>query len=247
MRIIPAIDLKQGAVVHGAGGRRDSYRPITSVLCNDAQPASVAAGFVAKLNLCESYVADLDALAGGEPDWSSYQALLAGGQKLWIDAGIHDARSARPLAELAQREPNISGVIAGLETIRDRTILAEIAAIVGPERLIFSLDLKEGAPLTTSGVWSDMAPVEIARSALDCGVDRILVLDVGQVGTERGGSTASLCRAIRALAPKVELSTGGGIANMQQVDEFAGAGCDAVLISTALHNGTLGRAEIANV
>ena len=41
MKILPVIDLMQGCVVRGIGGRREEYRPIESRLARDSRPVSV--------------------------------------------------------------------------------------------------------------------------------------------------------------------------------------------------------------
>jgi hypothetical protein len=43
MRILPVLDLMNGVVVRGVGGRRSEYRPVASRLAVSADPADVAA------------------------------------------------------------------------------------------------------------------------------------------------------------------------------------------------------------
>ena len=95
MRVIPVIDLKGGLVVRGVAGERSRYRPVVSVLGPDPSPGSIAAAFAAVLGLGEVYVADLDAIAGREPDWAAYEQIAAAGLRLWVDAGIGEAGRAR--------------------------------------------------------------------------------------------------------------------------------------------------------
>ena len=98
MRVIPVIDLKGGLVVHGVAGDRSRYRPVVSVLAADPRPRSIAMAFANALGADEVYVADLDAIAGQEPDWPSYEQIAAAGLRLWVDAGIGEAGRARQLA-----------------------------------------------------------------------------------------------------------------------------------------------------
>ena len=89
------MDLRGGQVVRGIAGRREEYRPIVSQLCADAWPASVARALVEQFGFAEVYVADLDAIAGRDPDWNSYRAIAACGLRLWVDAGLTGVERAQ--------------------------------------------------------------------------------------------------------------------------------------------------------
>ncbi len=69
MRILPVIDLAGNKVVHAVAGQREAYRPIKSMLANDATPAAIGSGFVKHFGANDVYGADLDAIRGDEPRW----------------------------------------------------------------------------------------------------------------------------------------------------------------------------------
>ena len=75
MRVVPVLDLKDGIVVRGVGGRRDEYRPIVSRLTSSCQPLDVAEAFRDHFGLSELYLADLDAIAGKPPALALFRAL----------------------------------------------------------------------------------------------------------------------------------------------------------------------------
>ena len=239
LRIIPVIDIKDGLVVRGIAGRRDEYRPVRSVLCDDASVGSVAGAFVEKLGLGEVYVADLNAIAGAEPAWSLYEQIAAAGLDLWVDAGLRDAASARRLAEFSSGGRAIAGVIAGLETLSDTAALASMLEAVGPERLVFSLDLKAGQPLADLPCWQGRSAEQIAATAIEAGIQRMIVLDLHRVGTDSGVGTEPLCRQLRTQHPDLELIAGGGVRGLDDLRRLAEAGCDAALVASALHDGRL--------
>ena len=64
MRIIPVLDMLNGIVVRGVGGRRSEYQPIVSRLTSSTDPVEVARVLVYAFQPAEMYVADLDAIAG---------------------------------------------------------------------------------------------------------------------------------------------------------------------------------------
>lgn len=238
MRILPVIDLMGGQVVRGVAGQRRAYRAIESRLVAGSQPADIARALATTFSAGEIYLADLDAIAGAEPAWPVYQKLVDCGLSLWIDAGIDGAARARSLSQF-DAAPAIAGIIAGLESLPDAQTLAALVDCVGAERLVFSLDLKRGRPLTSAPGWLDLAPLEIVRLALAAGVRRMIVLDLAGVGMGEGVPTLALCRKIKELEPSIELTTGGGVRGPADLEALAAAGCDAALVASALHDGRI--------
>lgn len=238
MRILPVIDLKGGLVVRGIGGRRSEYQPVRSLLCDDPSPTAVGRAF-RSLGLSEAYLADLDAIAGAAPDWSAYGAVIECGLDLWVDAGLATADDARRLAEFHHGGRALSGIVAGLESLTDCDALAEMLSIVGRERLIFSLDLREGVPLTANPAWRNMPPEQVAEHAHKLGVRRFIVLDLAAVGMERGVPTAALCRHLLQLEASLDIVSGGGVRGPDDLAALSAAGCSAALVASALHDGRL--------
>jgi phosphoribosylformimino-5-aminoimidazole carboxamide ribotide isomerase len=243
MKIVPVIDLLGGQVVRGIAGRRQEYRPVESMLAADAAPASIGAAF-ARMGFATAYVADLDAIGGAEPAWSTYRSLIECGLKLWIDAGLADTGRARAMAEFIEAQPEVTGVIAGLESLRDLQSLVALLEMFGPERLIFSLDLKASQPLAVGPAWTDLTADEIAATATDPGIRRLIVLDLAQVGTGEGLSTLDLCQRLRDRQPQLEITSGGGVRNLADLESLAAAGCDAALVASALHDGRISVKEV---
>ena len=259
MRIIPVIDLKDGLVVRGVGGQRDQYRPIESSLCADAQPETVAQSFAA-LGFREAYVADLDAIEKGDgslfwcrsprvershPTSTIETPVPFFGLQLLVDAGIRTALDARRLAEARVDGRPLAGIVAGLESLDSLETLEDILGAIGPGRLLFSLDLKAGVPLTAAPAWQGLSPEQIAVIVLRAGVRRMIVLDLARVGMGAGVGTEPLCRTLRSLAPELEIIAGGGVRSAADLDSLARAGCDAALVASALHDGRLDVATCA--
>ncbi len=240
--IIPVVDLFDGRVVRGVAGRRDEYQPVESVLCEGAEPATVGRALIERLGLAEAYVADLDAIEGtAEPAWDVYDQMAQCGLSLWVDAGLRDRERARAVADFCAGGKPLTGIVAGLETVRDAAQLAAMLDPIGEDRLIFSLDLREGRPYTTSPGWRGMTVEAILDTALEIGIRRFIVLDLARVGTSQGVGTESVCRELRQRAPHVQIVAGGGVRDQRDLQTLAHAGCDAALVASALHNGSLGK------
>ena len=239
MKILPVIDLLDGIVVRGVAGRRDEYRPVVSRLAENADAQTVARAFRDRLGLNELYVADLDAILYERPNLSIYGSLADDGFDIMVDAGLRDVERASQTIEAGA-----TAVIAALETSPGWTLLRELCVAIGPERLIFSLDMREGEPLgrLSSPVTSN--PWDIARQAIDAGVARMIVLDLAGVGVDAGVPTLPLCRRLRRSFPQLRLITGGGVRSVDDLRELQTLGIEGVLLASALHNGTIGRKEL---
>ncbi len=239
MRILPVLDLQRGVVVRGVAGNRSEYRPIRSRLCDDPSVRSVARGLQAAFGFDACYVADLDAIAGSRANLPAYDDVVDAGLAPWIDAGAGDVERAAELARYLDARCSAGRIIVGLESLADVATLRAIVAAVGARRVVFSLDLKHGLPLTTAPAWRETSPDDIARAVVDVGVRSLIVLDLAGVGVGRGIPTIDLCRRLRCEFPTLELITGGGVRDLEDLRTLQAAGCDAALMATALHDGSI--------
>lgn len=245
MQIIPVIDLKDGVVVRAVAGQRELYRPVESVLGCDVTARGVADAFASHFGFHSVYVADLDAIAGAEPNWAAYEAIASAGLRLMVDSGTNSVERAASFIGGSSVSEWCWGVVVGLETLQSKQDVAALCAAIGPERAIFSLDLRNGKPLTEIPVWSESVPIEIVDAVVDMGFRRLIVLDLASVGREEGVSVRNHCTAIRVRHPRLEITSGGGLRHRLDLIELASAGCDAALVASALHNGSLTKEVIS--
>jgi phosphoribosylformimino-5-aminoimidazole carboxamide ribotide isomerase len=107
---------------------------------------------------------------------------------------------------------------------------------------VFSIDLMNGKLVDGWQDWglpSAAGALGLVRKAFDLGYRAFVVLDLARVGLGEGAATEPLLRAIREEFPGVELIAGGGVKTWADVDRLGEAGADAVLIASALHDGTI--------
>lgn len=233
MEVIPALDLKGERAVRGAGGDRRRYRPVDSPLARRGDPLALARAFRDRLGLRGCYVADLDALAGEPPRLSLLRRLAAEGLRVWVDAGVQDAAGAARVLEAGAAR-----AVVGLETLPEPAALAAIAAAHTAGRLAFSLDLRDGRPVTAAAALRKADPVEVAGLARDHGFRTQIVLDLSRVGS-LSGPPWDLLGAIRSRYPDLALVAGGGIRHGDDLRELARLGLAAALVATALHRGRI--------
>ncbi len=234
MRIIPVLDLKAGHVVRAQAGRRQDYQPIRSRLTDSSQPQAVATALRDRFGFTELYVADLDAIAGAPPALATYRALRSLGFRVWIDAGVRAVASIQPLIAAA-----VEKIVVGLETVAGPQALAGIYHRATPDKIVLSLDLKEGSPLGDLGHWLHPDAWSIATEAIAIGVRQIIVLDLAQVGGYGGIGTENLCQQLASQYPEVAIVAGGGIRDRADLQRLEACGIRAALVASALHDGRL--------
>lgn len=263
MRVIGVVDVRGGIAVRAHGGNRDRYEAVRSVAGSPLRPGdavALARAYVEHLGVTDLYVADLDAIANnlrrtltGSPvevavdaDTGQQRPVVAElaelGAPLWLDAGVSSLAQAR-----VALDGGATHIVVGLETLRSYDALRDISASLGRARVAFSLDLRDGEPMT--GALREEGdrgrpPQAIAARAVEAGAGAVIVIDVARVGTGVGPDFALLKR-VRASAPQVTLIAGGGVRGLPDVLRLADAGCDGVLIATALQSGDIDADAVA--
>ena len=246
--VIPVIDLLGGKVVHGKSGQRSSYQPIQSVLTESAEPLEICQSLQQHFGFKDLYVADLDAIAGGDASARQIAQLLDTEINVWLDAGT---ATRTTLEKLSFEIPldRLAHVIVALECCPKPHDLEQVFEVVGPARAVFSLDLKGGqlnVPDTgmDASLWQQMDAMDIARTAVEIGYRKMIVLDVAAVGGGQGVWTLSLTKKLADEFPDLDIISGGGVRNVQDLNSLATAGCHFALVASALHDGRINAAHL---
>jgi len=241
VRIIGVIDLKDGLAVHARGGRRDDYAPVNAAagVSIDGNPVALAHMYIETFGLDTIYVADLNAIAGDAPHDEAIRRLGALGASLMVDAGIRGAGDGHRLAVAGA-----GTTVVGLETLQSFDALSEMRR--GRSTIAFSLDLRQGIPISGGAAKRGQSPEAIAAQAAGAGVDTIIVLDVARVGGNTGPDL-SMLRRIGEAVPDIRVVAAGGVRDGDDLRALAAIGCDGVLVASALHDGRLTPADIRAV
>jgi phosphoribosylformimino-5-aminoimidazole carboxamide ribotide isomerase len=230
--------------VHARAGARDRYSAVQNAAGWPIDPGNartLAEVYTDILGISEIYVADLDAILERRPQDDVTRDLASMAAPLWLDAGVRSVDDARRAIALGA-----SRVIVGLETLPSFEVLGLICEAIGKDRVVFSLDLRDGLPMVANGVRlpSTLSPENIARNAASSGVGALIVIDLARVGTGRGLDVDQLKR-VRTAVPDLSLIAGGGIREWDDLVSVAKSGGNGALLATALHNGRIGAAEVA--
>jgi phosphoribosylformimino-5-aminoimidazole carboxamide ribotide isomerase len=232
--ILGVVDLRHGVAVRARGGRRDKYVPIGSVAGESiprGHATALARQYVSRFGVSALYVADLDAIEQRKPQHALVRAIASVGVPVWLDAGLTSSEDARHALE-----SGASRLIVGLETLPSFQELRSIVNDVGHQRVVFSLDLCDGQPIAAASELTAEAPENLVARAIDAGVAAVIVLDLARVGAGCGFDLPLISR-LRTLTPSVPLYAGGGARSMDDVVQARSAGCQGVLVASALLDG----------
>jgi phosphoribosylformimino-5-aminoimidazole carboxamide ribotide isomerase len=228
-------DVFGGAAVRAVAGNRSDYRP----LIGGAEPLERFRQLCQSFNCNQLYLADLDAIVYQHPQPKLWQDLAACCEHLWLDAGIctNDALSGLQV-------PGNATPIIGSETAVELDMLLQTSASAD---LIFSLDLRQGTPISADPGWQGLSSIEFARQLVRRGASKLILLDLAAVGVGEGVPTLPLCRQLKQEFPELFLITGGGVRSPDCLLQARDAGVDALLVASALHDGRITPEDISRV
>ncbi|MAT16694.1 MAG: hypothetical protein CMJ46_15650 [Planctomyces sp.] len=240
MKIIPVLDLKDGLIVQGIAGRRELYKPIHSVYSDSSRPLDIATALHDAFSTEGFYLADLDAIGGAAPAEDTLKELTAAGFQIDVDAGATEVSELATLLEAGAHR-----AIIALETLTFPLFLREAVESFGPERIVFSLDLRNGTPVSACEDWQDAPPLDITAAVWGAGIRQMIVLDISSVGTGSGLATRLLCQDIVERFPGLDLISGGGIRTEQEIEELADEQfLSGLLVASLIHQGKLSPALV---
>jgi len=228
--IVPVLDLKAGQVVHARAGERDRYLPIRSTLAAGSEPGAILDGLLALAPFPCVYIADLDAIEGR----GDHRGLIADlmtrypGIDVWVDAGFAGTDAAAAFADLGTTP------VLGSESWRDRDRLAAAVEKLGQARCVLSLDHRGDGFVGPPGL--DTQP--------SLWPDRVIVMTLGRVGTGAGPDLARL-GAVSGIAGGRRVFAAGGVRGREDIRELVQRRLAGALVATALHDGRLSRAALA--
>ena len=233
MEIIPAIDLRNGAVVRLLQGDYDRQTTF------DDDPVRVAMQFAADA-APRIHLVDLDgAREGRRTQAAEVRAIAAAvGVPVQLGGGLRSADDiSSALADGVDR------IVFGTAAVEEPALVEQALANHGAERVIVGIDAREGM-VSVSG-WtagSEVAATELLSRMADAGVRRFVYTDITRDGTLTSPNFPAVEEmAARAASASsgVSIIASGGIAEIGHLRTLANLGVEGAIVGSAIYLGTL--------
>ena len=229
MKALPAIDLREGAVVQLVGG---SY---TEEKVRLPDPLAVARQFT-EAGFDTAHVVDLDAALGkGHNDTVIARLCKDTRLALQVGGGVRDDARVKALLDAG-----VERVVIGTRAIEDRGF-RERVALAYPKRVIIAADVR-GRRVLTRG-WQEQSALQLSdllEQLKELPLAGVLITAVHVEGSLQGPDL-SLYEE-RGVHPII---ASGGIASMEDLRALQSLGVDAAVLGMALYTGALDAREVA--
>ena len=232
MKVIPVIDVLNNVAVHGKRGERNKYKPLKSGLFVSKNPVTIAS-FFESMGFTGLYLADLDSILGNSINLNLFKQIAqTTNLDFMVDSATSNLSRAKELIDA-----NVPKVVIGSETLDSLDFVKQVVDVFGENKVIVSIDQKDGKLLSKSSVISFMDVFSFLNKLEKLGVTQIIFLDLGRVGTEYGVDMQFIQKIVGNN--DFDVIVGGGIRNFTELEELNRIGITGALVATALHDGTL--------
>lgn len=240
MKIIPAIDLKDGKCVRLLKGDFDRVTEYSD------DPVSVARSF-REFATTDLHIVDLDGARTGRQDNREVIAQIAAATELAIQlgGGIRDRATVE-----SWLESGVSRCVIGSLAVTEPDAVKAWLVQFGAERIVLALDVQfdAGTPLVTTHGWttpSTATVFECIDTFRGLGLRHVLCTDVSRDGAMAGPNT-ELYRQILSRFPQLELQASGGVRDVADLEQLRKIAVPAAITGRALLDGKITPEEIVS-
>lgn len=228
MKILPAIDLKDGKCVRLFKGDFETAHRVAE------SPLETAAAFKAA-GADIMHLVDLDGAKSGERKNATIVKSLCEKSNLRVELG----GGLRKMADLEEMDAlGVWRMIIGSAAVEDSDFVAEAVKKFGGERIAVGIDAL-GGKVRTHGWVEDSGEdaFEFAKKMSALGVGTVIFTDIERDGMLSGPPIAALERLVSALDCGVVAS--GGMSSLGDVAAVKKAGVAGVIIGKAFYTGDI--------
>jgi len=240
MRIIPAIDLKDGKCVRLFKGDFEQTTEYSS------DPAAVGRRFSA-LSVEDLHIVDLDGARSGTQQNTEIVNAIAheSGLQVQLGGGI---RSRDDIARWLDN--SVSRCVVGSVAINEPARVMRWIGEFGSEAVVLALDVRldeAGTPLLTTHGWTENSGTSLwdcLDAYADAGAVHVLCTDVDRDGAMTGPNF-DLYAEILQRYHKLQLQASGGVRNIDDLELLRELGLPAAITGRALLDGKIAETEVA--
>ena len=238
MKLIPAIDIKDGACVRLYQGDFDDV----TVYGND--PAAIARQY-GQLKPALLHIVDLDGAAAGRPVNGELIQRIAdtAGCPIQTGGGLRDESSVEALLR-----NGASRVVLGSMAVTDPCLTTGLMSHFGAESIVLALDVRsrDGQFRVCTHGWTQESEItlqQILRDYLPRGLRHVLITDIERDGAMRGPNV-NLYRSLVGEFPSLLIQASGGIRDAADLHALATCGVAAAISGKALLDDRIDNTEM---
>jgi phosphoribosylformimino-5-aminoimidazole carboxamide ribotide isomerase len=241
MKIIPAIDLKDGKCVRLFKG---DFAKMTEY---SSDPASVGRRF-SELAVQDLHVIDLDGARTGSQQNQSIVKEIATQSGLDVQLGGGIRKRDDIAGWLAA---GVTRCVVGSIAINEPEVVEEWISEFGIDAIVLALDVKlndSGTPMLTTHGWTE----DTDTTLWDCidryrniGARHVLCTDVARDGAMTGPNL-DLYAEILARYPDLQLQASGGVRHVADLQKLRSLHVPAAITGRALLDGEISESEVAS-
>jgi phosphoribosylformimino-5-aminoimidazole carboxamide ribotide isomerase len=239
MKIIPAIDIKDGLCVRLLKGDFDK----TTEYSND--PAAMGRRF-SSLAVEDLHIVDLDGARSGTQKNDAIVARIASETGLCVQLG-GGIRSRKAVAHWLAN--GVTRCVVGSLAINEPGRVKEWITEFGGESIVLALDVKvdaAGTPVLTAHGWTEDSDISFwgcIDSYIDAGAIHVLCTDVSRDGAMTGPNFMLYGELLQRY-PKLQLQASGGVRNIDDLEMLREIGLPTAITGRALLDGEITASEI---
>ena len=231
MIILPAIDLKDGAVVRLYKGSFDTVHQVAS------DPVTVARAFQ-EAGAKWMHMVDLDGARDGvRRNADLVRAVSDLGLQVELGGGIRSMADLEAVFALG-----VTRAVIGSAAVSNPDLVAQAIAAYGADRIAVGIDARDGK-VKTSGweVDSGLDFLEFAKSMVNLGVKKMIFTDIETDGMLSGPSFGRLRELQQAVS--CDLIASGGVSCNRDIVELEKMGLYGAIIGKAYYAGAIDLAQ----
>jgi phosphoribosylformimino-5-aminoimidazole carboxamide ribotide isomerase len=241
MKIIPAIDIKDGMCVRLFKG---DFEKTTEYSTN---PAEIGQRF-STLAVDDLHIVDLDgARTGTQQNHSIVSEIIAqSGLSVQLGGGIRESDDV-----VRWLEAGVARCVVGSAAIKKPETVQQWLREFGTDAIVLALDIKlneSRVPMLTTQGWTEDSGLSLwdcIDNYHDVGVRHVLCTDVARDGT-MAGPNFKLYSDILARYPRLTLQASGGVRSIEDLHKLRGHGIPAAITGRALLDRKISAKEVAS-
>lgn len=232
-RLILAVDLLDGIVMHAKRGAREQYKPINlfSSIVSSADLTRV----IEEIKPQEVYIADLNRLMNTGDNREIIKDLRNRKRELgmMLDYGLRGIEALKEAVEAEIADHFVLGTETSSMNLLETAFKSEISNDI---RISVSVDLFNKEVLT-SDKRLKIEPLLLIKELNEYAVRDVIVLELDRVGTKSGIDFDFLARAVESS--EHDILCGGGVRSCEDIYTMEKIGVKGALVATALHDGSI--------